>query len=180
MSRKGTPLYRFWRYVEKTSGCWNWTGHKFVSGYGSIQIALRKVRVHRFSYELHKGPIPKDLQLDHLCSNRLCVNPDHLEAVTARTNNMRGNSITAVNARKVACMHGHPLSGENLWVNPKTGWRACLACVRNRTRAYYKRKHPHAREFRSRWKSLEDSKCNLSSARHLSRTASFAATAEMQ
>lgn len=80
---------RFWSRVDKTEGCWNWKGRLGHDGYGLFSIGKRdNVIPHRFSYELEVGPIPEGLQLDHLCRNRACVRPDHLEPVT-REENMR-------------------------------------------------------------------------------------------
>lgn len=79
---------RFWAKVEKTATCWVWTGATKY-GYGVIGVGRRTegtVQVHRLSYELHTGPIPEGLQIDHLCFNTACVNPDHLEAVTQQVN----------------------------------------------------------------------------------------------
>lgn len=83
-----TAESRFWASVEKTETCWNWTGRRGGSEgrYGSMSINYRATYVHRFSYELHIGPIPEGLTIDHLCRNTLCVNPDHLEPVTLREN----------------------------------------------------------------------------------------------
>ncbi|MCZ6447620.1 MAG: HNH endonuclease signature motif containing protein [Alphaproteobacteria bacterium] len=87
---------------------------------------------HRFSYETLVGPIPEGLILDHLCRVRSCCNPSHSEAVTHRVNILRGDGITAINARKLFCKRGHPLFGENLRPqNPETRYgRICRACHR--------------------------------------------------
>lgn len=80
------PAVRFWWYVAKTDECWNWTGGT-TKGYGSFtDTNRRKVYAHRFSWELHRDPIPEGLVIDHLCRNTLCVNPDHLEPVTQQEN----------------------------------------------------------------------------------------------
>lgn len=73
-----TLLERFWEKVDKSGDCWLWTGATINKGYGQIRIKGKSVLVHRVSYELHRGPIPKGLCVLHHCDNPLCVNPDHL------------------------------------------------------------------------------------------------------
>lgn len=88
--RRTTPLKdRFWARVEKTPECWEWTGYRRPDGYGLIGAGGRgggSLRVHRLSYELHNGPIPEGLVIDHKCHNPSCVRPDHLQAVTQAKN----------------------------------------------------------------------------------------------
>lgn len=127
---------RFWRQVEKTDTCWNWVGHLCKLGYGQICIGEKRPMAHRFAYELLVGLIPEGLTLDHLCRNRRCVNPLHLEPVTLRENVMRGTSTPAKNAKKTHCIRGHLLAGENL-LSVKYG-RACKEC--NRLRWHERRK----------------------------------------
>jgi hypothetical protein len=82
---------------------------------------------HRVSYERYVGPIPEGAHLDHLCRNRACVNPEHLEPVSVQTNILRGVSPSAVNAAKTECLRGHPFDDENTYVCP-AGKRRCRAC----------------------------------------------------
>lgn len=81
-----TPEGRFWRNVEKTDTHWLWTGLKCRAGYGRMSNGPRKVQAHRFSYELHVGPIPDGMVVDHKCHTPACVNPDHLQVSTVRGN----------------------------------------------------------------------------------------------
>ncbi len=118
---------------EPNSGCWLWTGAIQTQGYGSFGFGARgrSVLAHRFSYELHVGPIPAGLSLDHfVCQTRSCVRFDHTEPVTTRINNIRGVGFSGLNARKTACLRGHPLSGDNLYIKPSSNKRQCRECTR--------------------------------------------------
>lgn len=139
---------RFWKFVRKDEQCWEWTGSKWSSGYGSFFVANRKAAVHRVSYQINVGTIPEGLVIDHLCRNKSCVNPDHLEPVTSGENQRRGYEagreprglgLTAKGERiggalthlaKTHCPQGHPYSGDNLylWRNQ----RHCKTCMRER------------------------------------------------
>lgn len=123
---------RFWAKVDvKVGDCWEWQGGRHIDGYGRFQIDGRQVFAHRFAYELMVGAIPVALELDHLCRNRQCVSPLHLELVTKGENVRRGIGPTAVNAQRTHCIRGHELSGANLRVKPN-GQRNCVACHRQR------------------------------------------------
>ena len=113
---------------EPNTGCWLWTGALEGDGYGLMKVNRRMVRAARASYETFVGPIPEGLTIDHLCRQRCCINPEHLEPVTNRENILRSDGVTANNARKTHCPHGHPLSGENLYLHK--GHRMCRACLR--------------------------------------------------
>jgi hypothetical protein len=132
---------RFWSMVLRTPYCWFWIGFRDAKGYGRFQ---KGCKAHRFAYELFRGPIPKGMVLDHLCLTPACVNPDHLEAVTARENTLRGIAGAAVNYRKTECKRGHPLSGENLYIEPNGRRRICRICDRaKKSRLYREKRKQH-------------------------------------
>lgn len=126
MSRRD-PWTRY--IVDEVTGCWNWTGPINYDGYAYARIdGGRPCRVHRAYYERLVGPIPEGLVIDHLCRNRRCVNPAHLQPVTNRENLLRGIGIAAVAASRTHCPQGHEYSPENTYVSPRGGYRQCRAC----------------------------------------------------
>ena len=115
---------RLWAKVDKTGECWIWTAMTAKNGYGKFRLSKpvrRMALAHRVAYELEVGPIPEGLQLDHLCRNRSCVRPDHLEPVTIGENLRRGKNS---NREKVACPRGHPYD----YIRPSDGARMCRTC----------------------------------------------------
>jgi hypothetical protein len=119
---------RFWSRVNKSDGCWLWTAGRRKNGYGDFTLPpKRSALAHRVAYELTNGPIPDGLHLDHLCRVRHCVNPAHLEPVTAAENKARGMSPLAINARKTHCVRGHLITGQ-----VRARFRRCLQCHRDR------------------------------------------------
>lgn len=134
------------RFLEKTratsSGCIEWTASTNGVGYGMFFVDWDggrnfKMLAHRWYYEYARGPIPEGLHLDHLCRNPICVNPDHLEAVTQRENTLRGIGVAAQHAAKTECVNGHPFTGENLILRSNGVWRDCRECHRAKDRRYY-------------------------------------------
>ncbi len=117
---------------EPMSGCWLWTA-SMHHGYGQFSVKHRPIDAHRFAYETLVGPIPADREIDHLCRNRACCNPAHLEAVTARTNTLRGVGATAKHARQTHCLRGHPFDESNT-TRASGGGRACRQCDKDRSK----------------------------------------------
>lgn len=127
-------MERFLSKVNKTNTCWLWTDSLTHDGYGRFWFARKTVLAHRFAYENLVGPIPENLTCDHLCKNRVCVNPAHIELVTALENTRRGK-----NATKTHCMHGHEFTPENTAYNARTNKRACRICMRESSRSFAER-----------------------------------------
>lgn len=124
---------KFWDRIYFAGNCWLWKGAT-NRGYGRFHVSRGKQRpVHRMTWEVINGPVPSGKNLDHLCRNKTCVNPSHLECVPIAVNALRGNSPHAQHARQTHCFLGHPLSGENLFINSR-GNRVCLICNRSRRR----------------------------------------------
>lgn len=128
---------RFWAKVSigDPADCWTWTAAIGGTGYGFFWLAGRVHPAHRVSYELACGEIPEGATIDHLCRNRRCVNPAHLEPVSHGDNVMRGISFAAQNARKTHCPAGHPYDSRNTYING-AGDRICRACNRERARKW--------------------------------------------
>jgi len=116
-------LLRSLSKVEHTpTGCWQYTGGLNRDGYPQTTRLL-----HRFVYECLVGPIPAGHELDHVCRNRACLNPLHLEPVTHKVNTLRSNGVTALNARKTHCPHGHEYTERNTYRH--AGRRRCRTCM---------------------------------------------------
>lgn len=126
---------RFWSHVQRGAAdqCWPWLAYLDGNGYGRFSAH----RAHRFAYEAVVGPIPAGLQLDHLCRNRACVNPAHMEIVTNRENQLRRPDVITARTRAV-CPHGHTLSPEIIYVRPN-GRPECRVCKRAAVRRWRER-----------------------------------------
>lgn len=126
----GSPEERFWRKVQKgaEAECWEWDGRRDKDGYGTLRVGSTQVRAHRFSYELHVGPI--DGLVRHRCNNPPCVNPSHLRPGTHQEN-MDDRKAAGNYRRKTHCKHGHEFTPENTSI--ERGGRYCRACRRRRS-----------------------------------------------
>lgn len=132
---------KFWeKVIPCDTGCWHWVGGA-SSGYGTLWHpggkGSRNAYAHRIAYEVLVGPIIEET-IDHVCRNRACVNPAHLEPASVRENTLRGMGPTAQNARKSHCKRGHLLSGDNLKesASKRRGNRECRICYKQVERAY--------------------------------------------
>lgn len=124
---------RFWDKIGiGDTDCWLWIAAKQQGGYGQFRWKGQTLGAYRVAYEALVAPIPGGLKCDHLCRVRACVNPAHIEIVTRQENTTRGIAGDA-NRMKSHCPHGHPYSGENLYICPKGG-RNCRTCKREDTR----------------------------------------------
>lgn len=131
------------------NGCIHWTGN-VLRGYGRVtKNGGANERAHRVAYKLFRGPIPDGLVLDHLCRNKRCVNPEHMEVVTIGENVLRGGSVPAQNARKANCVRGHPLVGGNLYTEMDRDGRTHRRCRTCRSKTSSERnKDPKNRDQR--------------------------------
>lgn len=114
-----SPMGKALMIAHPVTGCWEWQAVK-SNGYPAHQM-------HRVWWEASNGPVPKGMQLDHLCRNRRCVRPAHMEVVTPKENTRRGNAPTIITARTGVCKRGHVLKGKNVYVYP-SGVRSCRIC----------------------------------------------------
>jgi hypothetical protein len=142
---RGTVEHRLESRIARPEGffgCWLWTGRPSTKGYGKLRVDGKHWRAHRLAYIWWRGGFPEELDIDHLCRVRMCVNPWHMEPVTRGDNVRRGLAPALSGQRgriqqlaKTHCPQGHPYAGENLYVNPR-GKRHCRICMRAGTRRW--------------------------------------------
>lgn len=131
---------RFYSKITKTENCWIWNGASHVEGYGLFGIKRRLYYTHRIAYFLKHGKINPNLTIDHLCRNRVCVNPDHMEQVTQQENTLRGKTLAAENSKKTHCPRGHPYD-----IIDKIGHRRCSICLKEKKKIWtrmFRRREP--------------------------------------
>jgi len=145
VSGTGKTIAQRLRAIAPTDddGCWMWSNYIDRDGYGYMMWQGRYRPAHAVSYETFSGPIPDGMELDHLCRNRSCINPAHLEPVTHAENVRRANAANP-RARKEFCPQGHPYAGENLRLT-LCGARMCVTCRRKQDREGQKRRRERAR-----------------------------------
>jgi hypothetical protein len=124
---------RFWsRVAKRPDGCWVWTGKTTAPGWhGQLMVNHKRVLAHRYSWELHKGPIPPGVKVRHKCDNPPCVNPEHLLLGSQRDNMqdcVQRGRMNRPQKFQTHCKHGHAYTPENTYRGPKTGRRQCLVC----------------------------------------------------
>jgi hypothetical protein len=115
--------------VDPATQCWNWTGAISAGSYGSIYYEGRMQKAHRVMWRLERDEIPDGMDLDHLCRNRLCINPDHLEPVT-RSENLRRSPLMDRHSHRTHCIRGHEFTPENTRYKSSNGHRVCRECMR--------------------------------------------------
>jgi hypothetical protein len=135
MKINNSILYKILEKVAKTeSECWLWLGPNNGNGYGTINVLGKQSYVHRLMFIYYKGEIPEGKEIDHLCRNRGCCNPEHMEAVTHRENMLRGKTLPAMQLERDECPKGHRYSGKN-----RRGDRICHTCGAENARRYRKK-----------------------------------------
>ena len=132
-------ISRFLAKVDKTDSCWNWTACCKPAGYGQFRYKSQMVFAHRYSYSVFVGNLIEGLTLDHLCSNRKCVNPEHLEQVTI------GENVRRARRKITHCKYGHELDG--VQKSGKSTRRLCKTCRDKRFAEYYQNNKEQRKEY---------------------------------
>lgn len=127
---------RFFRFAVPSLGCWKWRGEVNHAGYARMAVRYHRVNASRVAFLLSRGDWPTQ-QIDHLCRNEWCVNPNHLEDVPPRLNVRRSNNPASVNARKTHCARGHEYAGDNLRLRSNGKGRECMTCNREDAKRRY-------------------------------------------
>jgi len=129
-----TDVARFWTKVAMAEprACWPWRGTLTSTGYGEFRFGYQNYKAHRISYEFMVGPVPEGLQLDHLCRNKSCVNPGHLEPVTSQENTVR---MVPYLDLPTHCPQGHEYTTDNTYME-RGRKRKCRTCHRENMRRY--------------------------------------------
>ena len=158
MKPRGSVEERLWRYIIIDEECWLWTGHPNEDGYGTIKVEGKSLLAHRVSYELYIGPI--EGEIDHLCRNRDCVQPLHLEDVTHLENMQRAPAYVRT-LPKTHCPQGHKYTSDNIYMSG--GYKKCKVCVKARVMSrhnglkddpnYLEKKRESARNYMRRIRS---------------------------
>ena len=138
-------LVHLFKRIKKTADCWIWIGAQNQAGYGiydgTLNEKYKRWYVHRLTFCFFKGKINPILEIDHLCRNTSCCNPDHLEAVTPKENKLRGIGVGAKNSKKKFCINGHRFDEKNTYFRKHfPGQRICRACINLRKRNGRKKK----------------------------------------
>lgn len=165
---KERRIRRFHRRIRKDpdTGCWEWTGSTNSGGYGQSSYDGQPTTAHRAYWRCVVGPIADDMDLDHLCRNRLCVNPDHLEPVTRSENLERGYEARG-------CKNGHPFTEENMTVVNRTDgrtFRRCKVCHRERNKRAKVRRRRGLRDQDSTMAGREHTEKSKAAMRRSQRT----------
>ena len=128
----GERVTLFWSKVSLSEGCWFWKAGKSKAGYGMFNNGCGMKYAHRLAWVSKNGTIPSNLVIDHLCRNRACVNPAHMELVSRGENVLRGEGESAKHSRKTHCPRGHIYSAENTYVRLDRKGRMCIQCQKDK------------------------------------------------